>query len=417
MSSTDGKEFNKKQLDKPILAASDLRNLAGLSYRQLNEWDKREALPHERKGDTGWRRMNTWQAIALRIISDLHRQFGIPLAKLSSLLHWMLGNAPTQWEQWRLLRAEDTLWDFPDEEKEKHNKKLKEALKYAKRLDNGTFLVSLNGTTTSKETKQSEASKDLRQRAQAWIDALTAGVVPRLAARGWATGNAEVFARRFFSLSANQQFGAQCASEILTLLSEAQSARDAKATRAVELLGSTLFPLLGALGTMTIGFPVFLMTDLEQSYFIDELSYIDWIRQDLLPKTALVLQINDSVNKVLQAANGRNIPVKLRAADLEQNDGIGLAEKERQVLDLLRQRDFDRLIVEPKGGGYRIEVQRDLSAGDEQEIMRILAEHEYQSVTIKKNSGKIVRISQSISIMTRSPDDGKTPTRRLKKHQ
>src|SRR5262249_31284094 len=189
-----------------------------------------------------------------------------------------------------------------------------------------TLLVSFNSTLTSKDAKQSDVSKDPQQQAQAWIDALTASVVPRLIARDWETGNAEVFARRFFSLSVKQQFGTQCASEILALLSEAKSAGDARATRAVEFLGSTLFPLLGALGTMTVGFPVFLVTDLEQSYFIDELSYLDWIRQGLLPKTALVLQINDSVNKVLHAANGRNIPVKLRAADLEQNDGIGLAE-------------------------------------------------------------------------------------------
>ena len=361
MNPSEKRESLPGSLNETTLTAGDLRKAAGLSYRQINEWDKREKLPHERNGTTGWRRVNSWQAIALRIISDLHSQFGIPLAKLNGLLQWMLGNAPTQWEQWKLLRAEDMLWDFSDEEKEKHNKKLKKALKYAKRLDDGTFLVSLNGTPTSEDNEQPEVSKDPRQQSQAWIDALTVSVVPRLVARGWEIGNAEVFARRFFSLSVNQQFGAQCASEIIALLSEAKSTRDTKAARAVALLGSTLFPLLGALGTMTVGFPVFLVTDLEQSHFIDELSYLDWIRQDLLPKTALVLQINDSVNKVLQAANGRNIPVKLRARDLEQNDGIRLAEKERQVLDLLRQRDFDRLIVEPKGGGYRIEVQRDLS--------------------------------------------------------
>ena len=83
------------RLNEPALAASELLELTGLTYRQLNEWDKRDALPHDRKGESGWRRLNGWQAMALSIASDLRRRFGVPVGMSRGVISWLLGDAPT----------------------------------------------------------------------------------------------------------------------------------------------------------------------------------------------------------------------------------------------------------------------------------------------------------------------------------
>jgi hypothetical protein len=375
-------------LDEPKIAAGDLRRVADMSYRQLNEWDKRASLPSQRTGEGGWRKVNAWQAMALRILSQLHRQYGIPLAKLQGLLRWMLGEAPTNFDRLRVLMAEFRLAGFSEEEK-------------ATPLRNGLYRIACTG-----EMLPLDAKPYAPMHLEIWVRANVQAVLPRLVLRGWETSAAESFANRFFSLSIREQFGVGCFSEIKKLLADSVKAGDASAQRAVEMVGSSLFPLLDAVGLMSSGSPVLLVTDLEDSYFVTEATYLEWVSQNVLPELSIVLRADQHINAVL-ATVGKSMPVTRRQAQGAREGALSV--EERQVLDLLRSRNFDRVSIEPKGGGYHLEVQRNVSAQNAREITKILTEHSYQTVVIKTQDGRITRISQSVSMKVGAADKRKDP--------
>lgn len=70
--------------------ASDLRDAAGLSYRQLNDWDSKGALPGQRKGRAGWRRFSPREVFALLVCSELRKRFGAPVESLRFVRQFML---------------------------------------------------------------------------------------------------------------------------------------------------------------------------------------------------------------------------------------------------------------------------------------------------------------------------------------
>ncbi len=74
------------------LRANDLLKIAGLTYRQLNDWDERAGiLSSDRSSKAGWRRFTGDEALALCICAKLRNQFSIPLEKLHPVLKWLLG--------------------------------------------------------------------------------------------------------------------------------------------------------------------------------------------------------------------------------------------------------------------------------------------------------------------------------------
>lgn len=387
------------RLNEPTLAASDVRELAGLTYRQLNEWDKRDALPHDRKGENGWRRVNAWQAIALSIAGDLQRRFGVPVAQLAKLTTWMLGSAPKLGQYMKLLRAEDLLCDFSVQEKSRHNAKVQEVM--------GAGEVNVI-ETTAHGMYTMPAPKPLHGRAaERSIEASVALTVPRLTKRGWAPEAADEFARTFYTLAVAQRFGTDGVAEIIALKRLVDAVGDKQAGRALNVLAGALLPLFDAFVFMSSGFRVLLLTDFEQSVLLDELDYGDRVRAGVLPSPLLVLEVNDHVNRVFQACGAKTLPVTVRSADMEPANGRPATETEREILTLLRKRQFDRLIVEPRDGGYRFELESNLSVADEHEVVRILQEHAYQSMTLKKHDGKFVRVTQSASMKIPVVADGK----------
>lgn len=70
--------------------AADLKRAAGLSYRQINEWDQKGVLPETRSGDAGWRRFSPRDIFALMVCSEIRRQFGVPVESLKWVRAWML---------------------------------------------------------------------------------------------------------------------------------------------------------------------------------------------------------------------------------------------------------------------------------------------------------------------------------------
>jgi hypothetical protein len=176
----------------------------------------------------------------------------------------------------------------------------------------------------------------------------------------------------------------------------ARKSGDRAAVQAVTLAGVAVLPLLEAVRLVIGGFAVYLVSDLKEGYFLDEMSYLEQGRSDSLPESALVVRIDPYINEVLKRVTDKTHPVTIRAADLVCLEELSKVEVE--IVELLRKRDFDRVVVEPRGGGFRLEFQCDVSAEGAEEVVRLLEEHEYQSVTVKKQSGKIVRVTQSVSL-------------------
>ena len=70
--------------------AADLKRAAGLSYRQINEWDQKGVLPETRSGDAGWRKFSPRDIFALMVCSEIRRQFGVPVESLKWVRAFML---------------------------------------------------------------------------------------------------------------------------------------------------------------------------------------------------------------------------------------------------------------------------------------------------------------------------------------
>lgn len=71
-------------------SSRDLRDAAGLTPRQQNDWDGRGLLPHERDGEEGWRRYTPREIFALMVCAEIRRQYGTPVERLKWVQRFML---------------------------------------------------------------------------------------------------------------------------------------------------------------------------------------------------------------------------------------------------------------------------------------------------------------------------------------
>ncbi len=74
--------------DDQGFTAREVQQFAGLTGRQLNDWDGRGALPHSREG-TGWRRFSAKQLFILMVCTKLRRRFGVPVERLKFVIERM----------------------------------------------------------------------------------------------------------------------------------------------------------------------------------------------------------------------------------------------------------------------------------------------------------------------------------------
>lgn len=78
-------ERNSKDPEQPQeghYTASDVKKAAGLSYRQLNNWNSKGALPGERVGEEGWHKFSPRDIFALMVCSEIRNQFHVPLESI-----------------------------------------------------------------------------------------------------------------------------------------------------------------------------------------------------------------------------------------------------------------------------------------------------------------------------------------------
>lgn len=76
--------------DERTFTARDAKELAGLSYRQLNDWESRGAAQNDRAGGAGWRKFTPKQLFALMVCNEIRKQFSIPVEKLNFVNSFML---------------------------------------------------------------------------------------------------------------------------------------------------------------------------------------------------------------------------------------------------------------------------------------------------------------------------------------
>ena len=83
-------EDDKRPAEDAEFRASDLREAAGLSYRQVHTWDSKGALPNQREGAAGWRKFTGREVFAIMVCSEIRRRFGAPVESLRFVRSFML---------------------------------------------------------------------------------------------------------------------------------------------------------------------------------------------------------------------------------------------------------------------------------------------------------------------------------------
>lgn len=74
----------------PDMRAADVQKAAGLSYRQLNDWDAKGAVPGVREAEGKWRRYTPRAVFTLMVCSALRKQFGAPVEGLKFVQNFMM---------------------------------------------------------------------------------------------------------------------------------------------------------------------------------------------------------------------------------------------------------------------------------------------------------------------------------------
>ncbi len=70
--------------------AGDIRELVGMSYRQINDWTQRGVIPDNRDSETGWRRFTAREVFMMKVCKEIRDRFGVPVEKLKFVSDSML---------------------------------------------------------------------------------------------------------------------------------------------------------------------------------------------------------------------------------------------------------------------------------------------------------------------------------------
>ena len=94
----------------PRFTARDLLKLAGLTYRQLNDWESRVGIsPSERATSEGWRKFTSEEVLALSVCASLRRELHLTLEIIGGLYQWLMGRRLTKSDETLLAIAETQL--------------------------------------------------------------------------------------------------------------------------------------------------------------------------------------------------------------------------------------------------------------------------------------------------------------------
>jgi len=68
--------------EENLYHVKELRGIAGLTYRQINDWEAKGVIPRSREEDSQWRTFSLSQIFGLAVLAEIRRKFGVPLESL-----------------------------------------------------------------------------------------------------------------------------------------------------------------------------------------------------------------------------------------------------------------------------------------------------------------------------------------------
>ncbi len=75
--------------EKKRYTAGDLKATAGMSYRQLNDWETKGAVSADKNRGEGWRKFSARDLFAIMVCSELRNRFGIPIEQIKFVKNFM----------------------------------------------------------------------------------------------------------------------------------------------------------------------------------------------------------------------------------------------------------------------------------------------------------------------------------------
>ena len=171
-------------------------------------------------------------------------------------------------------------------------------------------------------------------------------------------------------------------------------------------------PVMQAMQLAKLGLPVYLYTDLDDSMMIlTEFNLVTWVGQRSISQPAIVCPLNDILNAVLEKAGKPKLVLDRYCRSFSETwqklqDRPDLTAAERRVVDVIRERDYQRVTVHVKGGEViQADVEEDLSeqerAGIEKAILDAVGSKGYQTVTLTETGGKVTRLTRRTPISKR----------------
>jgi DNA-binding transcriptional MerR regulator len=171
---------------------------------------------------------------------------------------------------------------------------------------------------------------------------------------------------------------------------------------------SAVQPVIQALQLARTGQLVYLYTDFTESLILTEHNFAKWIAMRAGNRPAVLCPLNDILNALLEKAGEPKCTLDEFGPSFLQtwqklNDRPDLTAAERAVVQVIRERDYQRVTAHVKDGEViRLEQEVELADGDqtqsEQKILTAINSGDHQSVTVVKCDGKIVRIGRKTSI-------------------
>ena len=183
-----------------------------------------------------------------------------------------------------------------------------------------------------------------------------------------------------------------------------------------------------------LGVPVLLITDLKEMFVMDSvLEWIDVMKHGYFSGEAdgsdggayAVVVVNPIVNRILGCLKEPiSIPYHGQGYKILRlvNETLAVRnEAELKILDLARSRDFQRIEVVLKGGQVQlIRAEQDLVDLTVEGIQAVVEERKYETITLKKRDGEVVRAVREIAFKPNSEDlyatKQKDPARRKKRN-
>jgi hypothetical protein len=169
--------------------------------------------------------------------------------------------------------------------------------------------------------------------------------------------------------------------------------------------------LMHALELMDLGFSVWLFTDLKETFVIESdaeigsLLKMGLVRSDG-PAGYIFLCLNPVVNRLLAFLEEQEIKMDCRyynAISSARKTGEVQNSAEMEILTAVRQPDYHSLTLTKKDDQKMVlHCEQALHASDATDLNAILAEHDFQTVTVTRTAGKNARITRSLPLRLNS---------------